>query len=172
MSEEAVELAKEMWNIVKKYPCSGMAAVQVSVPKQLFLACVPSRFPHETIIGEKIEDDSSKSRFAVILNPMIVRVSREVDFMTESCMSIPNTLCLVCRNSEVFIRYQTLGSKDYFVSHLKGIWARIFQHEFDHLNGVLITDRHRNPRDFLTNNYDIEKFEEELKNIPAYEFWK
>ena len=144
-----------------------MAAIQLGVPKRLFVAVIPQRVKGVTIIGEKpneIEGESpSVLRYGVFVNPSIVATTDVVEYMTESCVSIPRTICLVKRAREIKVRYQTLETNETRYARLSGIYARVFQHEYDHIEGVLITDRHSDPRTTFKNQTHIESFEKEIQ---------
>ena len=96
----------------------------------------------------------------VVLNPEIV--SREgADEMEEGCLSFPGIYGTVERAERVRVRYRDLewAEKDLEV---EGFFARIFQHEFDHLNGVVFIER-MSPADRMRNRQKLD----ELKSAAA-----
>jgi len=160
---ETRQLALSMWETVSKIPCVGAAAIQFGVANRLFLATIPPNANSSVyVIGEKPED---KLRFGVFINPQIVYDNGVVTYQVESCISIPKTNCLIGRFQEIKVCYQTLDSSQKRYLRLKGRYSKIFQHEYDHLEGVLITDKHREPRSFLKNPKHIEEFEKDLKEL-------
>jgi len=108
----------------------GLAAPQVGEGVQLFVyqAAGPPEIP-----------------LHVVINPMITPQVRELVYDWEGCLSIPDLRGLVPRHPAV--RVQGLDREgrqlDYLVS---GFEARVVQHEFDHLNGVIFLDRMRDLR--------------------------
>ncbi|HEX3556123.1 MAG TPA: peptide deformylase [Thermoanaerobaculia bacterium] len=108
----------------------GLAAPQVGEEVQVFVyqAAGPPEIP-----------------LHVVVNPMITPQARELAYDWEGCLSIPDLRGLVPRHPKV--RVQGLDREgrplDYGVS---GFEARIVQHEFDHLNGIVFLDRMRDLR--------------------------
>ncbi|MEW6202251.1 MAG: peptide deformylase [bacterium] len=76
----------------------------------------------------------------VFLNPKIVKKSREAVPDDEGCLSVPGIAATVCRHECVRIHAQNLDMNPVRLN-AEGLLARIFQHEIDHLNGILILDR-------------------------------
>jgi len=114
----------------------GLAAPQVGVGLQLFV--------YEAV-SEAASDPGSREETAglrVVLNPMITPQPGEMVQDWEGCLSIPDLRGLVPRHPAVRIRGLDREGKP--VDYLeKGFAARIVQHEFDHLNGVVFLDRMR-----------------------------
>uniref|UniRef100_A0A7V3YGP7 Peptide deformylase n=1 Tax=Candidatus Caldatribacterium californiense TaxID=1454726 RepID=A0A7V3YGP7_9BACT len=87
----------------------------------------------------------------VVLNPEIVAVSVEREIGEEGCLSIPEVYGKVERASRVLVRGVDLGGKDVEIE-ASGLLARIFQHEIDHLDGVLFVDRLHPAKRLLLSN--------------------
>lgn len=101
----------------------GLAAPQVGVSKQVLIAC-PS---------------VKKGEEYVICNPVIVESSgRELGL--EGCLSLPGISGEVARAKKIKLRYQDRKGTPHTVE-LKDFFARIIQHEMDHLAGLLLIDR-------------------------------
>jgi peptide deformylase len=125
----------------------GLAAPQVGVGWQLFVYEAPGGEGDE----ENEEEDGEGGRggaaipLHVVVNPMLVPHPGELVYDWEGCLSIPGLRGLVPRQPEV--RVQALdragGSLDYVA---RGFEARIVQHEYDHLNGIVFLDRMRDLR--------------------------
>jgi len=99
----------------------GLAGPQVGVLKRIIVA--------QTTKGP-----------AVFINPKIFKKSRQTEVMEEGCLSLPGLLVEIKRASEIVVEvFDINGEKSKIKA--EGILARIFQHEIDHLDGVLITDR-------------------------------
>ena len=108
---------------------AGLAAPQVNVSKQVILA----------EYGNDDDEDIPPTLY-VTVNPRITRFSQETILGAEGCLSIPGLMGEVERAQEIIVEGQNRTGKPVKMK-LKGWIARIFQHEIDHLNGVLYTDR-------------------------------
>jgi peptide deformylase len=131
----------------------GLAAPQVNVPIRL---AVIETLPKVDENGEPIE--GTRELF-VIANPEIIWSSREVSDGVEGCLSIPGYVGEVTRYESIRVRAQDrYGHK--IRLRLHGWTARIFQHEIDHLNGVLYIDKLTGPENFWTEE-EFEKMQEQ-----------
>ena len=75
-------------------------------------------------------------------NPLIMMTSVEsVDF-DEGCLSFPGEHCIIKRPEWVDVRYQDHRG-DWYAERFSGLLARCFQHELDHLDGIVMWDRHK-----------------------------
>ena len=118
----------------------GIAAPQVAESIRLFIvASRPSpRYPY-----------APKMEPTAMINPEIIDRSNEIVAGWEGCLSVPDVRGLVARYESIEVRYRTkLG--DLVHQELTGFVARIFQHELDHLDGILFPDRVANPADLIT----------------------
>jgi peptide deformylase len=79
-------------------------------------------------------------KFYAVFNPEIEKSSRERDFVEEGCLSIPKLYGEVKRSEKIVLTGQNKQGKRVKLN-VYGMLARIFQHEVDHLNGKLFTDR-------------------------------
>ena len=122
----------------------GLAAPQIGQPLQL---AVIESLPEENEEGTAIEN--SRELF-VIVNPRIVWESRDVVDGIEGCLSIPGYVGEVERPYAVRVRAQDRHGKPIKL-RLKGWTARIFQHEIDHLKGVLFIDKLTARENFWTD---------------------
>ena len=120
------ELIDDMVDTLHDAPGVGLAAPQVSVSQQL-------------IIIEYSENEEQRPKLYVVINPEIIKPSEEKEMGIEACLSIPGLVGEVERHKSMTVKGQNRHGKPvkYKVS---GWLARIFQHEIDHLNGVLFTD--------------------------------
>lgn len=114
------ELIKEMSRIMLSSRGIGLAAVQVGVKKRIF------------IMGNEVS-------VIAYINPELVEGIGE-DIETEGCLSFPDLWLKVKRYEEVKVKYQNeQGAVVY--DTLRGLSARVFQHENDHLNGICFITR-------------------------------
>jgi len=132
-SEELQQLVEDMVETMHAAAGVGLAAPQVGVELQIFVyACQGNERHHDIPLH-------------VVVNPMITPHSRELVYEWEGCLSIPDLRGLVPRHLSV--RVQGIdregGRLDYVAS---GFEARIVQHEYDHLNGIVFLDRMRDLR--------------------------
>jgi peptide deformylase len=94
----------------------------------------------EYYLREEDEDDEeAPKKVWAIINPEIVKASEEKVMGVEGCLSIPGLVGEVERHEEVLVKGLNRHGKPMKVK-AKGWLARIFQHEIDHLNGVLFPD--------------------------------
>ncbi len=78
--------------------------------------------------------------FSAFINPKILSCSKTTKIYFEGCLSIPNIWGKVKRHTSIKVSYQDIDGNQ-IIKTLKGIPAWIFQHEVDHLNGILFSDR-------------------------------
>lgn len=129
-------LIDDMVETMREAPGVGLAAPQIGLSDRLI---VVEYFEHDE--DEEVED-TPKKLFAVI-NPEIVKASEETLLGVEGCLSIPGLVGEVERHAKVHIKGLNRHGKPMRIK-AEGWLARIFQHEIDHLNGVLFTDRATN----------------------------
>ena len=83
----------------------------------------------------------------VLVNPLVVRRSREQIEINEGCLSVPDLRGSVPRSAEIEVEYQDREGETCRQT-VRGLTAGTFQHEIDHLDGVLFLDCVRDPRSF------------------------
>jgi peptide deformylase len=127
-------LIDDMIETMRQAPGVGLAAPQVDVSERLIVVEYGDEEEDEN--GEIIE--LPKKLFAVI-NPEIVKTSEETEMGVEGCLSIPGLVGEVERFSAIQIKGLNRHGKPTKIK-VEGWLARIFQHEIDHLNGVLFPD--------------------------------
>ncbi|MBE9046982.1 peptide deformylase [Pleurocapsales cyanobacterium LEGE 10410] len=118
----------------------GIAAPQISQPYRLFIiASHPSeRYPYAPTMPP-----------TAIINPQILNHGEEVVKDWEGCLSVPNVRGLVPRYRQIKVEYTTKEG-EIKQEILTDFIARIFQHELDHLDGILFTDRVTDPADLYS----------------------
>jgi len=126
-------LLDDMVETMREAPGVGLAAPQIGLSERII---VIEYFEKEET--EEIED-APKKVWAMI-NPEIAKVSEETLMGVEGCLSIPGIVGEVERHAEVQVKGLNKHGKPMKVK-ARGWLARIFQHEIDHLNGVLFTER-------------------------------
>ena len=126
-------LIDDMIETMRAAPGVGLAAPQIGLSERIIVI--------EYLENEEDEDkeDAPKKVWAV-LNPEIIKSSEETLLGVEGCLSIPNLVGEVERHAAVQVKGLNRHGKPMKLK-AKGWLARIFQHEIDHLNGVLFTER-------------------------------
>ncbi|MBE0502252.1 MAG: peptide deformylase [Desulfuromonadales bacterium] len=119
------QLVNDMAETMYAAPGVGLAAPQVGVSKRLIVLDCSGRDEEPQLIAA--------------INPEIIAAQGE-SFEEEGCLSVPGYYCKVKRNEEVTVCYLDLdGVKQTILAD--GLLAVAFQHEIDHLNGILFVDR-------------------------------
>ena len=90
------------------------------------------------------------NKFYALFNPKILKSSIETLIEDEGCLSIPKTYGVVERNEKVILTAYDKSNNPIKIKAI-GVLARVFQHEVDHLNGVLFIDKAKDLR-VITNN--------------------
>ncbi len=114
------EISKNMIDVMHKYKGIGLAANQVGVDAQIF------------VMGEKDP--------MTVINPIITEVGTEKVEMEEGCLSFPGLYMKVSRPSVVSVQYLDIEQKECIIK-LEGFHARVFLHEYDHLQGITFDQR-------------------------------
>jgi peptide deformylase len=140
------QLIDDMFATMRDAPGIGLAAPQVGVGKRIIVVHVGG------------EDETP---YAVI-NPVLSDFDGELEAV-EGCLSIPGKVGDVKRAESCTVTGLDRGGKK-FTLRADGLLARCFQHEVDHLDGVLILDKATNIREAVPAQAD-EKEEEPLRNV-------
>jgi peptide deformylase len=124
----------------------AIAAPQIGVPYRIFVV----RYDRMTAPPEG--EEPAAKEIGVFVNPSIVRLAKKADVMDEGCLSVRGKYGKTKRRMRATIRAHDVDGKK-FERGGGGVLAQAFQHEMDHLEGVLFTDH-------ATNVIDIEKVKE------------
>jgi peptide deformylase len=122
-------LVDDMIETMRQAPGVGLAAPQVGVSERVVVV----------EFAEDEEDETAAKKLYVMVNPEIKKCSEASEPGIEGCLSVPGWQGEVERALEVTVKGQTRRGQPMKVK-AKGWMARIFQHEIDHLNGVVFTD--------------------------------
>jgi peptide deformylase len=122
-------LIDDMIETMREAPGSGLAATQVGELQRVFIA----EFGDE-------EDPEVPPKLYVFVNPEIKRKSKETVSGIEGCLSVPELVGEVERAEAVTVKAQNRHGQKMKLK-AKGWLARIFQHEVDHLDGIVFLDR-------------------------------
>ena len=108
----------------------GLAAPQVGVNKRLFVIEVRPNDRYSNL---------PSIPFEVFINPVILKFERRTSDFEEGCLSVDNFRIIINRPRGLWVRWQDQTGR-FFRQKLTGVRARVFQHEYDHLEGILISD--------------------------------
>ena len=123
-------LAEDMYETMLDAPGIGLAAPQVGVLLRLITVDVPDDY----------DEDGSEGASLILLNPEIIKATGTVTEPPEGCLSIPNWIGNVPRAQRVVVKARDLDFREVRI-RAEGMVARALQHEIDHLDGILFTDR-------------------------------
>ncbi len=125
-------LVDDMIETLRDAPGVGLAAPQINVSSRLIVV----------EYGEEDEDGKQilPKKLYVVANPEIIKTSDETEIGTEACLSVPGLVGDVERYSQIVVRGENRHGRPLRLK-VSGWMARIFQHEIDHVNGVIFTDR-------------------------------
>jgi peptide deformylase len=123
--QELIELMENMVETMRISEGIGLAAPQVNIMLRMF------------VIDKKLINEEWEAQ--AYINPEIID-AQGLDSYEEGCLSIPGIRAEVDRPFKVWVKYQTIEGK-IIEEELEGLLARVFQHEYDHLDGILFIDR-------------------------------
>ena len=122
INDEVRRIAQEMIDAMQMGKGVGLAGPQVGFPKRIFVTCAEGDMPR------------------VFINPSIIWTSQEQANMEEGCLSIPGFYAVVKRPGKIKIQAWNEKGRA-FTLDVSGMLARVIQHEYDHLEGILFIDR-------------------------------
>ena len=126
--EEKIELKEfvdNMFKTMKQYGGIGLSANQVGKPYRMF------------VMGDHL--NIQKGKKWVCINPKITNVTKDLIRYKEGCLTFPFLFLDIERPQDITVEYldENLEKKE---EHMTGIVARCFQHEFDHMQGIVFTE--------------------------------
>jgi peptide deformylase len=140
---ELKSMVEEMFDLMYEHEGIGLAANQVDLPYRLFV-CNPS--------GNSDEKESE----CVFINPVILKGSGQHE-REEGCLSLPGVYGPVIRKEKITVQAYNLAGEE-ISGELDGLFARVVQHETDHLDGRLFLDR-LTPTQLADISAELEEFE-------------
>ncbi len=132
ITTDVQRLIDDMVETMRAAPGLGLAAPQVGVLQRVVVMEVPTR--------DETEQEEPPARLYVLINPEITEMSQETICAEEGCLSIPGYVGQVERAAQVTVRYLNRAGRPMRLTG-QGLLARVIQHEVDHLDGILYTDR-------------------------------
>lgn len=127
--KEFQNLVDDMIETMRDAPGVGLAGPQIEVSSRVLV-----------VEYNDHDDETIPPKLYVLVNPSITRTSKETELGIEGCLSIPDYVGEVERFTEVTIKGNNRHGQNLKIK-AQGWLARIFQHEIDHLNGILFLDR-------------------------------
>ena len=140
------EFSDNMFESMKKYGGIGLSANQVGKPYRMF------------VMGDHPQIEQGKKRSCY--NPNILKVSKETIRYKEGCLTFPFLFLDIERPQDVVVEYYDDDMKR-VEEQLTGITSRIFQHEFDHMQGIVFTEKVSK----FKLDYALKKRDKEIKRI-------
>ena len=131
VKEEIKKLVSDMFETMEKADGVGLAAPQVGRSLRVLI-----------VDGSMLSDDipELKEFRKALINPVLLEESKEISEYSEGCLSIPDIHASVERPSKIKVRYLN-EAFDEVIEEFDGFGCRMVQHEMDHLDGILFTDR-------------------------------
>jgi len=140
LDNEIQEIINSMLHSVKSKNGVGLAAPQIFKSLQIMvIASHPNnRYPNAVYMEP-----------TVLINPKIVKASKSKEKDWEGCLSIPGIRALVPRHKKITVKYTTPSNEKKTVK-FEGFIARVFQHEYDHLIGLVFLDNIETTKDIIS----------------------
>ena len=124
---KTIELIKNMFDTMKNASGIGLAANQVGSDKSIIVVDISG------------VEDYEEFKPLVLINPKIISRSEDVSVFEEGCLSIPDIRADVERPESITLTYNDTDLKEITLK-ADDLLARVVQHEYDHLQGILFTD--------------------------------
>ena len=131
ITPEIMGLIEDMTETMRKKDGMGLAAPQVGVA--IKLAVVENNSKDEG-------DHPAPLPLTALINPKIISYGYTLEEQGEGCLSVPNKEYKIIRPTEINVLYFDISGRRHRM-RAKGMPARVIQHELDHLDGILISDR-------------------------------
>ncbi|MFZ9074276.1 MAG: peptide deformylase [Flavobacteriaceae bacterium] len=132
------ELIENMWETMYSAHGVGLAAPQIGLSIRLFVIDASPFVDEEEMSKEEVKTLQSFKK--VFINPIILEEQGALWNFNEGCLSIPDVREDVSRKEQITLQYQDENFDTHRIT-LEGLAARVVQHEYDHIEGVLFTDR-------------------------------
>ena len=146
---ELRKMIRQMFDLMYETNGIGLAGNQVDLPYRLFVMNLKG-------------DPAATEEEHVFINPVISKHKGSAE-SEEGCLSLPGLYCQVIRPEKVTLNAYDLSGNE-FRGELKGLFARVVQHEVDHLDGVLFIDR-LSPTEQISAKDAILQFESQFEGM-------
>ena len=159
-SDNTQKIIEKMIKTMRKHNGAGLAANQIYEPIRICIIEVLDnpRYKHLNTIPLKI-----------LINPRVIIKKDTATFNSyEGCLSVPNLRGKVRRYNSINVTYYTMDAKK-ITENIKGLESIVYQHEIDHLDGYLFTDKVEDNSTLVTygnyQKYYEEEYKKELENF-------
>ena len=154
INEDIIDIIEDLKSTLEFGTGLGIAAPQIGIDKRII------------IVGAKKENikynDAEEIPITAMINPTWKKLSEDTDVQYEGCMSVPSIRGKVERYKNIELTYYSeTGEK--IIKQLNGFFARLVQHECDHLDGIVFLEKVKGPNGFATKE-NIDKYNLRRKN--------
>jgi len=140
-------LIAQMFDVMKKDEGIGLAAPQIGQNIRLFIVKIDDGIEH------------------VFINPHIIATSEQQCSYEEGCLSIPKLYASVVRPETVTVQYQDIQGRRK-IMEATGLLARVIQHEYDHLEGILFIDHlTEQEKEEITNKFILQQQQKQKRQL-------
>ena len=171
LSQECKKILENLLDTFKATPCAGIAANQIGYDKNIFIG----------LKEDDYDDGNDEDKPPVIGNPNAENyefyINPKIDYCSkkslqegeEGCLSIPEIRLIAERYDKIKIRYFNAQGKK-IKKPLSGFISRLFQHEIDHLNGILMVENSKIKKVYrISENENVELLYSDLvKKLSIY----
>ena len=150
INEKILDIIEDLKSTLEFGTGLGIAAPQIGINKRII------------VVGAKKENikyhDAEEIPVTAMINPTWRKISNETDIQYEGCLSVPSIRGKVERSKDIELTYYDENGKQ-ITRQLHGFFARLVQHECDHLEGIVFLDRVKEKNGFATidnnNKYNL-----------------
>ena len=136
------KIAEDLFVAMKQFGGIGLSANQVGLPYRMF------------VMGGHQDMEEGKAR--ACWNPEIIEFSEETILLSEGCLTYPLLFLQVSRPKSIKVKYTDNDGKEH-IEDLEHMPSRVFQHEFDHMNGTDFTK--------LVSKFKLDRAKEKVRKI-------
>ena len=147
-NEDIIDIIEDLKSTLEYGTGLGIAAPQIGVDKRII------------VVGAKKENikynDAEEIPITAMINPTWKKLTEDTDVQYEGCMSVPSIRGKVERYKNIELTYYNENGEK-IVKQINGFFARLVQHECDHLDGIVFLEKVKGPNGFATKE-NIEKY--------------
>ncbi len=150
LTNNSKKIITDLLDTYQKIPCAGIAANQIGYDKSIFIGL---KEYNDNIDEDEIEEKESNYKegdsdtndyadnYEIYINPRIDNIDKKsTQCEIEGCLSIPHLSLRIERYDSIKVRYYNQHGKA-IKKTFKGFMSKLFQHELDHLNGILMLEK-------------------------------
>ena len=165
LSDINKQILIDLLDTYKVTPCAGIAANQIGYDKRIFVG-LKEDVDEEIEEKQEIIGNPNANNYEFYINPQIDHVSKKsIQEGEEGCLSIPEVRLIAERFDKIKVRYYNEEGKK-IKKPLKGFMSRLFQHELDHLDGVLMVESKKIKKVYqITDNKNIQMLYKYLMEV-------